>query len=98
MQRYRNPSGTSGITGYESGPDFICIEYERGGVYVYTEKAVGRENLEQMKRLAIRGSYLNAFINRTPAIRRGGVKVDSEMSSRHDKGADIQNPPLHFES
>jgi hypothetical protein len=78
MQRYRNWSGTSGVRAFEIGPDFITLQYVSGKPYTYTYETVGIENVEEMKRLALKGSHLNAFINRTPAIRRGFVKSFEE--------------------
>lgn len=75
MQRYRNWSGTSGIRAYETGEDFIRIEYLRGGSYLYTSEAVGKEHIEAMKRLATKGSHLNTYINRHPEIREHFVKA-----------------------
>lgn len=71
MQRYRNFSGTSGVRAFEIGPDFIRIEYARGETYTYTYDLAGRENVEEMKRLALKGRRLNTFINRHPEIRGG---------------------------
>jgi hypothetical protein len=74
MQRYRNFSGTSGVRAFEIGPDYIVLEYKSGGPYLYTYESAGQRNVEEMNRLALRGSHLNAFINRTPEIRRGFVR------------------------
>jgi len=74
VQRYRNWSGTSGVRTFELGEDFIVLEWDGGKPYRYTYDSVGKENVEEMKRLALKGSYLNAFINRHPEIRRGFVK------------------------
>jgi hypothetical protein len=74
MERYRNPSGTSGIRAYEIGPEFICIWWDEEKPFTYTYKSVGRVHVEEMKRLAKRGSHLNAYINRHPEIRDGFVK------------------------
>jgi hypothetical protein len=74
MQRYRNPSGTSGIRAYEIGPDFIRVWWKEGEPFNYTYASVGEEHVEAMKRLAKRGSYLNAYINRHPEVRNGFVK------------------------
>jgi len=74
MQRYRNWSGTSGIRSFEIGPDFIVLQYASGKPYTYTYESVGKENVEEMKRLALKGSHLNAFVNHRPEIRRGFVK------------------------
>ena len=74
MQRYRNYSGTSGIRSFEIGEDFIILQWISDKPYRYTYDSVGKENVEEMKRLAIKGSHLNAFINRHPEIKKGFVK------------------------
>jgi len=79
MQRYRNYSGTSGVRSFEIGPDYIVLQYKSGDPYLYTHESVGQENVEEMKRLALQGSHLNAFINRNPAIRGGFVKKHQEQ-------------------
>ena len=74
MQRYRNFSGTSGVKAFEIGPDFIVLQYVSGEPYRYTYETAGRENVEEMKRLALQGSHLNKFINQRPEVKRGFVK------------------------
>ena len=75
MQRYRNWSGTSGIRGYEPGPDFIRVWWEEDKpAFTYTYATVGVEHVEEMKRLAKNGSHLNAYINQHPEIKNGFVK------------------------
>ena len=36
MEPYKNLSGNSGVVAYETGPDFIKVQFSDGGVYVYT--------------------------------------------------------------
>ena len=74
MQRYRNYSGTSGIRSFEIGEDFIVLKWAGDELFRYTYTSVGKENVEVMKQLAIKGSHLNAFINRHPEIKKGFVK------------------------
>ena len=74
MQRYRNFSGTSGVRAFEIGSDWITLLYVTGKPYTYTYDTVGSENVEEMKRLALKGSHLNAFINQRPEIKKGFVK------------------------
>ncbi|HEY9126027.1 MAG TPA: hypothetical protein VIM62_02830 [Acidobacteriaceae bacterium] len=74
MERYRNPSGTSGIRGYEFGADYIRIWWDEKKPFLYTYETVGREHVEAMKLLAKRGSHLNAYINRHPEVRNGFVR------------------------
>ena len=65
MERYKNLSGGSGIVAYESGPDFIRVQFSSGSVYLYTYESAGSENIEEMKELASKGEGLNSFINTT---------------------------------
>ena len=58
METYQNVNGNSGIAGYEIGD--TCIEVEFADSY----ESAGRENVEEMKRLAAQGHGLNSFINR----------------------------------
>ncbi len=62
MERYRNLGGDSGVVAYESGPDFIRVQFSDGSIYLYTEASAGSYNIETMKQLASNGQGLNAFI------------------------------------
>lgn len=64
MERYRDIDGDSGIAGYENGPDYIRVKFSDGSVYLYTYASAGSDNIEDMKRLAVAGDGLNAFINK----------------------------------
>jgi hypothetical protein len=97
MQRYRNWSGTSGVREFEVGPDFIVLRWDSGKSYTYSYDSVGEQNVEEMKRLALKGSHLNKFINEHPEIRRGFVKAKSP-EAEIDGGADSENLPLRFGS
>ncbi|MGD9651875.1 MAG: hypothetical protein AB7I96_02265 [Candidatus Dadabacteria bacterium] len=61
MKRYKNLSGNSGVTAYETGPDYIKVRYREGGVYL---AVTGRYNVERMKTLAEEGMGLSTFISR----------------------------------
>ena len=65
MEAYKNLSGGSGVVAYESGPDFIRVQFSSGSVYLYTYASAGAQNIEQMKELASKGEGLNSFINTT---------------------------------
>jgi hypothetical protein len=47
-----SPSSDSGVESFEIGPDFIKVQFHDGVLYLYTDQSAGRENIEQMKRLA----------------------------------------------
>jgi len=78
MQRYRNRSGTSGVREFEIGSDFIVLRWASPKLYTYSYESVGKQNVEEMKRLALRGSHLNKFINEHPEIRRGFVRENRD--------------------
>lgn len=65
METYQNVNGNSGIAGYEIGDTCIQVKFaDTGRVYCYSYESAGRENVEEMKRLAAQGYGLNSFINR----------------------------------
>ena len=64
MERYRNLSGTSGVSAYEIGADYIRVRFSTGAVYRYSYRKAGSGHIEQMKDLARRGSGLNSYITR----------------------------------
>lgn len=64
MTHYKNLGGDSGVAAYESGTDFIKVQFHDGSVYLYTYQSAGSSNIEQMKDLAIAGMGLNSFINK----------------------------------
>jgi len=73
VQRYQNLSGTSGVTHYEIGPDFIRVRFEDGGLYVYDHRSPGRHHVDAMKSLAVAGRGLSTYISahvRTAYARR----------------------------
>jgi hypothetical protein len=63
MEGYGNINGKSGILAYETGPDFIRVQFRDNSVYLYTYASAGAHSIEQMKSLAAAGEGLNAFIN-----------------------------------
>ena len=61
---YGNGNGNSGIIGYEISNDSIDIQFANGSIYTYSEANIGELNFLNMQVLAMRGSGLNAFINK----------------------------------
>lgn len=68
MEPYANYGGDSGIIAYDTGPDYIRVEFSDHSIYRYTYRATGRENVEHMKGLASSGHGLHSFINK--AVRK----------------------------
>jgi hypothetical protein len=65
MERYANRNRDSGVSGYQTGSNYVWVEFSTGSVYEYTYSSAGVLNIENMKSLAIAGSGLNSFINST---------------------------------
>lgn len=64
MDTYKNLGGNSNVIAYEISSDSITVQFGDGSIYLYTYQSAGRENIEQMKVLAIEGRGLNSFIMR----------------------------------
>ena len=64
MIRYENQGGSSGIVGYQTGPDRIAVMFRDGWGYLYDYASAGRGAVERMKSLAAAGRGLNGYINR----------------------------------
>lgn len=64
MQSYRDIDGDSGVKAYESGRDFIKVEFEDCSIYLYTYRSSGSQHIETMKDLAVKGDGLNAYISK----------------------------------
>ena len=46
MERYMDIDGDSGAYAYEIGPDSIRVQFEDGGIYLYTYASAGPQNIE----------------------------------------------------
>jgi len=64
MKQYKDLDGDSGVFGYETGADFIRVQFKDRSVYLYTYASAGNYNIEKMKSLAEAGDGLNSFIMR----------------------------------
>ena len=65
MIRYKNLGGNSSISQYEIGVDYIVVEfYGSVKMYKYTYRTAGKANIENAKKLAIRGFGLGSFIQK----------------------------------
>ncbi len=63
MQNYKNVNGDSNVIAYELGDTYIRVQFGDYSIYKYTHISAGQENIEHMKKLAVQGHGLNAFIN-----------------------------------
>ena len=63
MQPYKDPRGNSGVTAYESGLDYIDVQFRDGARYRYTYQVPGAEHVKAMKQLASEGQKLATYIN-----------------------------------
>lgn len=64
MQLYANLNGNSGVSRFESGENYIIVEFTTGAIYTYTYLSAGKERIEMMKSLALSGKGLNSYINK----------------------------------
>ena len=64
MTRYANLNGGSNIIEYEIGSTYIDVRFGDYSVYRYSYSSAGSYNVEEMKRLALRGYGLNSYIMR----------------------------------
>lgn len=65
MQKYKNVGGDSGVEAFEIGVDFIEVKFAKTiKTYKYSYESAGKEAVEHMKKLALRGEGLNEYINR----------------------------------
>jgi hypothetical protein len=63
LQRYESLDGSSGVTRYAVGPDYIIVEFNFTDGYRYDYSAPGQWKVEAMKKLAEAGKGLTTFIN-----------------------------------
>jgi len=64
MEHYKNLSGDSGVKAYEIGDNYIKVKFKDDAIYLYNYQSAGRQHIEKMKELAIKGSGLNSYINK----------------------------------
>jgi hypothetical protein len=79
VRLYLNLSDESGIRGYDFGWNFIDIYFNHEDTpFRYTNDGVGRETVQLMKRLAVSGRGLGAFIATSRGDRRRGASQRSD--------------------
>lgn len=64
MERYKNLSGKSGVRAYQIREHSIVIEFEGNRKYLYNYDRPGREHVEEMKILAVKGLGLTTYISK----------------------------------
>jgi len=66
MEPYKNSSGTSGVSAYEIGIDYIEVAFNgTPKIYTYSyDGKAGKAHVDNMKQCAISGSGLNTYINK----------------------------------
>ncbi|HYG53199.1 MAG TPA: hypothetical protein VD905_20005 [Flavobacteriales bacterium] len=64
MKKYKNTSCNSGILAYETGRDFILVQFTDGEKYRYSYKIPGKKHVDEMKKLAAAGKGLATYINK----------------------------------
>jgi hypothetical protein len=64
VKRYKSRSGKeSGVIGYNTGDDFITVQFKNGAVYTYSYKSENKYVVEKMKALATGQMGLATFIS-----------------------------------
>jgi len=65
MKPYRDRSGNSGVSLYETGPEWIKLKFKTGDyIYLYDYTKPGKIHVEKMKALAVRGEDLATYVNK----------------------------------
>lgn len=64
MIPYKDIDHDSGVATYEPGNTYLIAKFKDGWSYEYTYSNAGASHVENMKRLAISGDGLNAYINK----------------------------------
>ena len=57
MERYQS-SHPSGVSYFKTGDDYIIIEFTDKRKYLYNYEKPGKQHVEKMKRLAVKGKDL----------------------------------------
>jgi len=71
MKAYQNLSGNSGVTHYKTGKDFIEVMFrDKPDIYIYSYTKTGKEHVDRMKILAMRGRGLSAYITQHPSVKK----------------------------
>ncbi len=64
MQKYTDIDGDSGVDSFEINETSITVKFKgTSRTYTYSYQSAGQHHIETMKRLALSGDGLNAYIN-----------------------------------
>ncbi len=65
MKKYKNLQGNSGVSAFDTGPDYIRIKFQNSSdIYTYSYNSAGIKHVEQMKILAHKGAGLSTYISK----------------------------------
>lgn len=67
--KYCNLRGNSGIREYTVDSDYIVVVFSTGAQYRYSYASAGKEHVENMKKLAEKGTGLNSYIMRNVRLK-----------------------------
>jgi hypothetical protein len=63
MLRYKSHKRNVGVLAYETGKDFIKLQFQDGRVYLYDYTKPGKTAVNKMKKLAVTGRGLTTYVN-----------------------------------
>jgi len=65
MQKYADTDRDSGVDSFEINETSITVKFKgTAKTYTYSYQSAGQQHVETMKRLALSGDGLNAYINK----------------------------------
>jgi hypothetical protein len=62
MEKYKGLEN-GGVSAYQISDDAIILKFKDGRIYSYNYVKPGKEQVEEMKKLAINGSGLTTYVN-----------------------------------
>ena len=72
MRLYRNLDGTSGVRAYQLLDGAIAVRFANGVTYFYDDATTGKQDVQQMHRLAVAGRGLATYISQHVQDRYAG--------------------------
>ena len=70
METYKNLNKDSGIAQFKLGETYIDIKFKgKAEIYRYTNAETGKEHIETLKSLALKGKGLATYISQHPEVR-----------------------------